>query len=294
MRRRINRTVVAVVAAVALGVAPAIAITWGEFDTDDTYPAVGAIMADWRVLGVPEFGLGVYCSGTLIHPSVFLTAGHCAEGLVADGLIDADGFPPGDADVWVSFDADPSDFDPPPDKMRCDTCLDIKQVVNSPLYNWGPTSDPHDIAAIILEEPVEGIAPMAYATLGELEDLRRPGVPRNGDNREQFTVVGYGGSFVDAPPFDIEYLDHRQFAQSAFQGLLDAWLRVSQNQARGDEGTCFGDSGGPMLRDIDGTDIVVGVTSWGDSACASSGFYYRVDTAASQQFIDDVIAAAGD
>jgi hypothetical protein len=287
---------VAAVAAMALGVAPAVAITWGTLDTTDEYPAVGAIITDWRELGAPDFGLGVYCSGTLIHPSVFLTAGHCADGLFADGLIDEAGFPLPDtanSDVWVSFDSDPSDFNPPPDKTRCDSCLDIAQVVNSPLYNWGPTSDPHDIAAIILAEPVTDITPMTVAELDELEDLRHPGVPRNGDNREAFTVVGYGASFVDAPPFDIEYLDRRAYGQSPFQGLLKAWLRVSQNQAKGDEGTCYGDSGGPILRDVDGDEIIVGVTSWGDSPCAAAGFYYRVDTAESLAFITNVVAAAG-
>ena len=45
----------AVAVVMAVGIAPAAAITWGTLDTADEYPAVGSIMVDWRTLGAPEF-----------------------------------------------------------------------------------------------------------------------------------------------------------------------------------------------------------------------------------------------
>jgi secreted trypsin-like serine protease len=84
----------------------------------------------------------------------------------------------------------------------------------------------------------------------------------------------------------------RQFAESEFQNLHKKSLRLSQNQATGNGGTCFGDSGGPVYwTDPDyGTETLVGVTSWGDAMCVSAGFNYRVDIPETLDFIEDVIA----
>ena len=45
--------------------------------------------------------------------------------------------------------------------------------------------------------------------------------------------------------------------------------------------TCFGDSGGPAFATIDGQEVLVGVTSTGDPACAAWGRDTRVDAYAS-------------
>jgi hypothetical protein len=39
----------------------------------------------------------------------------------------------------------------------------------------------------------------------------------------------------------------------------------------------------------DGTEILVGITSWGDAQCVSSGFNYRVDIPDTLDFIAEVI-----
>jgi secreted trypsin-like serine protease len=242
---------------------PAAAITWGEPDTEHTN--VGAMVVDW-----PGYGPFQVCSGTLVHPRVFLTAGHCTEGWEGTGV----------ETFWVNFDQD---------ALNVGTLLDVTQVITHPDYWWGPTSNPHDVGALILAEPVEEFEPANLPEEGFLNSLKREGLLRQGSNGAKFTLVGYGGS-LDWPPSDISYDDQRQFSISEYQALLKSWLRMSQNQATGDGGTCSGDSGGPAFwTEPDGTEILVGITSWGDTNCIATGFNYRVDIPDTLDFIDSVI-----
>jgi hypothetical protein len=160
-----------------------------------------------------------------------------------------------------------------------------------PDYWWGPTSNPHDVGVLILAESVTGIKPASLPYEGLLDDLKAAGQLNQGKTKAKFTLVGYGGT-LEWPPPDITYEDQRQFAESEYRALLKAWLRMSQNQATGDGGTCGGDSGGPafwMDPETD-TEILVGITSWGDPNCISTGFNYRVDIPDTLDFIADVFA----
>lgn len=248
----------------AVTVIPVAAITWGEPDTDHT--SVGAMVVDY-----PGYGPWQACSGTLVHPRVFLTAGHCTVDWEDIGV---DTF-------WVNFDQN---------AVNPSTLLDVQEVIPHPDYWWGPTSNPHDVGALVLAEPVTGIDPANLPEPGFLDDLMAAGLLKQGSVRARFTAVGYGGT-LDWPPPDIYYEDMRQFAESEFQNLHKVWLRLSQNQATGDGGTCYGDSGGPIFwTEADGTEILVGVTSWGDAVCVSSAFNYRVDIPDTLDFIAEVIA----
>lgn len=243
---------------------PVGAITWGQLDTEHTN--VGAMVVDW-----PDYGPWQVCSGTLIHPRVFLTAGHCTEGWEGTGV----------ETFWVNFDQD---------ALNEATLLDVAQVITHPEYWWGPTSDPHDVGILILAEPVSGITPANLPDEGFLDRLREEGKLKHGKEKAKFTVVGYGGT-LHWPPPEITYEDKRQFSVSEHRALLKAWLRMSQNQATGDGGTCGGDSGGPAFwTEPDGSEILVGITSWGDPSCISTGFNYRVDIPDTLDFIDEVIA----
>lgn len=243
---------------------PVAAISWGQPDT--THTNVGAMVVDW-----PGYGPFQVCSGTLIHPRVFLTAGHCTSGWEGTGV----------ETFWVNFD---------PYALRPDTLLEVEEVIPHPDYHWGPTSNPHDVGVLILKEPVEGITPATLPAEGLLDQLRAEGKLSQGKSKGKFTVVGYGG-ILHWPPPDITYEDRREYAVSEYRGLLKSWLHLSQNEATGDGGTCYGDSGGPAFwTEPDGSEILVGVTSWGDASCVASSFNYRVDIADTLGFIAQVIA----
>ena len=55
------------------------------------------------------------------------------------------------------------------------------------------------------------------------------------------------------------------------------------NPAKGDGGTCYGDSGGPNF--LGATDIVAATTITGDSVCRSTNVDYRLDTPAARTFL---------
>lgn len=254
----------AVLVMLATTAIPVAAITWGQPDTEHTN--VGAMVIDR-----PEYGLDQLCSGTLIHPRVFLTAGHCTAYLEVMGI----------ETVWVNFDQY---------AFNGATLLNVEQVITHPDYWFGPYSNPHDVGVLILEEPVLNIAPAILPEEGFLDALKNEGLMRQGSNGAKFTLVGYGGTLAWPPP-DITYDRQRQYSISEYQVLLKYWLRMSQNQATGDGGTCAGDSGGPAFwTEPDGTEILVGISSWGDTNCIATGFNYRVDTPDTLDFINRVIS----
>jgi secreted trypsin-like serine protease len=270
----------------------ALAITWGEPDENNEYPNVGAFIVerdDGRIWAT--------CTGTLIHEQVFLTAGHCTdyvEGLDAEGRLVA---------AYVSFNFNVGlDSDP--------TLLEVAEMITHPDYLWGG-SNPHDVGLLILAEPVTDIEPATLPDEGFLDELKRDGELRSGGPEgAKFTVVGYGGmldywwhgsepldGYAGEPPAGlgeqqehIAYEDQRRFGESEYVALVPIWLHMDQNRLHDNQGTCFGDSGGPAFWEPDdGTRILVGLTSWGDGMCVVTGFDYRVDIPDTLDFVYDEI-----
>jgi len=246
-----RRFILTATALAALAIAaPAGAITNGVPDGEG-HPNVGGLVAPTQY----SDGTWLYCSGTLISPTVFLTAAHCGE--------------QGEA-VRVTFDTDYVDGD----KVYAGT------FHADPLYNQAQ-SDPHDIAVVVLDKSVKGLTPARLPHAGSLSGL--PG-------DQQFTSVGYGAYEVTNGPGGHQYLynDIRMVATGTLNSINSAWLRISMNPSTGNGGTCYGDSGGPNF--LGNTDVIAATTITGDAVCRSTNVDYRLDTASARAFLSNYVA----
>ena len=249
-------TTAGAVALATLAIASAAnAITYGTPDGNG-HPEVGALLAQEAY----SDGTWAECSGTLIAPRVFLTAAHCDEGVTRvavtfDSTYDAST----GTTYWGTYHADPQ-------------------------YN-GAQSDPHDIAVVVLDKAVKGIAPARLPAAGSLAGL-------SGD--QQFTSVGYGAQSVTngSGGQTFHYSDTRYVSTGTLNSINPSWLRISQNPSTGNGGTCYGDSGGPNFLGAGSTEtnIVAGTTITGDMYCRSTNVDYRLDTASARSFLGQYVA----
>jgi Trypsin len=251
-----------VVASMTLLVASACAITYGQPDGNE-HPNVGVLVIE---LEGEKFGI---CSGTLISPYVFLTAGHCTDFLPSLGI----------TQVWVSFD---SEFDA------------ATATLHAGVYHTHPGfghdfAHFNDLAVIVFSQVIEGIAPASLPTAGLFDQMGPQGL-----RDQQFTAVGYGVTepSVGGGPPTFSGFGIRRAATSSFNALNKEWLRLSQNNATGDSGTCFGDSGGPNFLGAGDseTNIIAAITSTGDAMCRATNVVYRLDTPSAREFLGQFVA----
>jgi len=255
---------ISVLAILLVAIIPVGAITDGALDGNG-HPYVGLMVAQ-TADGTPLWR----CSGTLLSPTLFLTAGHCTDA------------PAAHVEIW--FDADVESGIP------ANGYPFTGDVGGTPYTH--PDYNPaafylFDLGVVVLDEPmVAG----EYGALPELDQLDSLATQRGRQDRT-FTAVGYGlqESFPDAASWKENNLRVRMVAEPHLiqinGGLVgDYSLLLSNNHATG--GTCFGDSGGPNF--IGDSNVVGGVTSFGlNGNCAGTGGVYRVDRADDLDWLSD-------
>jgi hypothetical protein len=248
-RAGLSLLVIVLVLLAAASRAPAI-IGGGPDGT--AHPEVGAVLAPSPF---PD-GTWAECSGTLISPTVFLTAEHCDMGL---------------DQVSVTFDT----------SYTAPGTTFTGTWHGDPAYSKSQ-SDPHDLAVIVFTAPVPNIAWASLPKLGQLDSL---------SHGAGITSVGYGAQGVEKAHgkggHAFDHVDVRYAATGSVNAVTPAWVRASMNPSHGDGGTCYGDSGGPNFLGAGTTEtnVIAGTTITGDKNCRATNVDYRLDTPSARAFL---------
>jgi hypothetical protein len=259
--------------AVLLWAGPALAISNGEPDGDG-HPNVGMIWAD-----VPNVGLVAVCSGAKVEPAegvdydVFLTAAHCLYG-APEGTV-----------FLVTFDSTVIDFSVDPPAFVA-TLIPAVDHAFDPQFGHD-RANLHDLGVLLLPPgSTMGIEPAELPYAGELDDMKRNHELRGQD----FVNVGYGViPEWKRGPVRFGFNGLRNTSTSPFMALTQYWLQLHMNNdATGQGGVCFGDSGSPHF--LPGTNRIFATTTGGDPNCRSLNYNYRLDTDAARGFLGDYVA----
>jgi hypothetical protein len=292
MKRSMVLSVACAVALIASSAAPASAITYGQPDAGE-HPYVG-----FMIYFVPSAPGWFSCTGTLLDPDTFLTAGHCTFDIGVDG---ADADPSGGTDVWVTFDETETLAGWParadyPDEATLYAARSAWLDAN-PQYTPGtaiPSPDYDDFASfpvnfdvgvVELDEPQAMETYGVLAPLGTAEALA--GTPKL-RNTNLVETVGYGIQSVQPHPAEIEsrFKSTSRIVEISGNQATSGNLHTLNNPSKigGVGGSCFGDSGGPVL--VDNTNQVLAVVSYGPSqTCHGADYSWRVDTVAAYEFV---------
>jgi secreted trypsin-like serine protease len=279
--RKLLTLVAVLAAALTVTVTPAGAVT-GNFtpDFEHEYVVLIAFYDEngdflWR------------CSGSLLNESTVLTAGHCTD--TKSGAVSAI--------VWASQEGG-SQYDPVTDTADPRTgypyyCYDSAQYpcsTSDTLIEYGYIGNVYlqgnnrDVGMLILDDPIVLDEYASIAAAGTVDQL---------PVGTEITYSGYGVS--GEKPVVVSYRERLMatgFIVSTHNANTAGFnIQLSTNPGADRGGSCFGDSGGPIL--YDDTDVILGVNSFViNGQCAGVGFAYRVDQ---QDVIDWILDnAVGD
>ena len=291
--KRLKLAMLGVFALLLTTAVPASAITYGQLDNGE-HPYVG-----FMIFFSPNDPGWFSCSGTLLDSTTFLTAGHCTFPVGTDGQPTA-GDSGGD-DVWVTFDDTevlagwPKRADYPDEAtlyaarsawLNANPDYTKGTAYPNPDYDdFADFPNNHDVGVVVLDDAAPVNTFGVLAPLGTAEALVAGAKTKNDALVE---TVGYGIQAIQPHPQDVEtrYKSTSRIVEINGNASKGGNLHTLNNPSAtgGTGGSCFGDSGGPVL--VNNTNQVIAVVSYGFSAtCHGADYSWRVDTQPSYDFI---------
>ena len=205
------------------------------------------------------------CTGTLVAPTVVVTAAHCASTPGEPMAVILGENPravPLEQWYFGTFQPDP------------EFCAGCGKGLMGEVT--------HDLAVILLDRT----APGPYAKLPAqraFEELRGP-------YWKQMTLVGYGVQSFTPEGIPVSPSGERMRAEAeAKESRWDEFLRLTTSTHRGMGAACYGDSGGPNLVG----DTIMAINSIGEDLCAGTSYSYRLDTPEAHEFLGQYVTTPG-
>ena len=270
MRLALMAATTAITMAVAAGSVEAIT---GHYQKDFVHDYVGLVVFYTTPDPVTGDPFSHRCSGTLISPTIVVTAGHCTEGVDTGRVYFQQAAAPNyDPNAFGGWGGDPTTGYPYQNGVT------FSRADNFGFHDFEGYPENRDVGVVVLDAPYTPPSGQ-FGLLPEAGAIDQYAASTSFKQNLRFVTSGYGLSDQDPRPVSFrERLMAAAYLVENRSSVTPYNLKTTANAAKGKGGSCNGDSGGPVF--FEGTRTISAVDSFGMNAqCKGLDFSYRLDRA---------------